>query len=221
MDAAAIATVSCVFHPMVVELLEMAQKVDISLDQAYMPHEKTTLREAILHLHNNGEVLISGAKILCYGQSDLYLRRWGCKVVSLTYMEALALLRTNYPGPLTTSSEHRFSLPKKEAHMTLQDDELPTQPLPPEEVSSSQLLMEEDDRDTLPSPTDPVVSSGYGFRARVSEDTDIDDISQEDWEIVVLDGEDHGQYVGQTYIDGTRCNVWFNGSAFIAQSLTV
>ena len=66
---------------------------------------------------------------------------------------------------------------------------------------------------------------GYIFHARAPQETDIDLITNDEWEIEVLNGQDATipyRYLGQTTIDDARVNVWHisETEGFIAQKLT-
>lgn len=70
----------------------------------------------------------------------------------------------------------------------------------------------------------PVIASGYGYHCRAPEDTDIDDIPEEEWEIVMITAGDVDkalQYRGQRTLDSATVNVWWygEGEGFFAQVL--
>jgi hypothetical protein len=67
----------------------------------------------------------------------------------------------------------------------------------------------------------PSPDTGYGYHARAPLSTDIDDIAEEEWDIVVGAPPGDYQYMGQRTLDSTTVNVWFCGEdeGFFAQSL--
>lgn len=71
----------------------------------------------------------------------------------------------------------------------------------------------------------PRPQAGYTFHARAPQETDIDLITNDEWDTVMLSEEDAAmsyRYMGQTDIDGVRVNVWHTSETegFIAQKLS-
>jgi hypothetical protein len=72
-------------------------------------------------------------------------------------------------------------------------------------------------------PRSPQPSPGYGYHARALDETDIDSIPEEKWEIVCVAPrpEDVFLYRGQRQLHSTTVNVWYCGDeeGFFAQAL--
>jgi hypothetical protein len=70
-------------------------------------------------------------------------------------------------------------------------------------------------------PNFPHIQCGQGFISQAPALTDIDMIGSDNWDSVMLYGEDDSGsfYVGQTYVHSVYCHVWWNETenCFLAQ----
>ena len=82
------------------------------------------------------------------------------------------------------------------------------------------------DEQEAPTRPNPQPRTGYGYHTRALDETDIDDIPDEEWEIILFTPQDHQndrnlRYRGQRQLDSHTVNVWYCGDCegFFAQSV--
>lgn len=185
-----------VMHGVVASLLKLARANDLSQDQAYMPLEGCTLKEAVRHLRRRGHLLIQGG-CLYYGAASggLHAKMWGNRdFPELTMQEALHLLKANYPLPEGAVRRH------------------------PDDILSSQPTLRPPSIQMKPMPT-----AGVGFFSTVQYGADIDLIGEEEWQPIRFpQGLSHSViFIGDAIIDNTPHYVWWSVpiACYIAQPI--
>jgi hypothetical protein len=183
-----------VMHGVVASLLKLGRANDLSQDQAYMPLEGCTLKEAVRHLRRKRHLLIQGG-CLYYGGGSLHVKMWGRRdFPHITVQEALHLLKANYPLPDGAVRRH------------------------PDDYASDRPTLQVPVVQSKPMPL-----AGVGFFSVVPYGGDIDDIGEQEWQPIRFPRSLAHEliFIGDTHIDGATHYVWWSVpiACYIAQQV--